>query len=325
MRPQAAASPLEADSADPGYPSAMRRSVRASSILLIPLAVAMAACSAAAASSAPSAAAQYSVLPVIVSSEQVVGTDRFVFSFIDAATNAPAAAPTRTASVRAWPDAKGRSDATSGAGTFLWAVPQVSGVYVTTLKFDMAGKWTAEFTTAAQGKAAETMPFTFDVQQHASTIQIGQQAPSVKTPTLADAGGNVAAISSDTNPDPAFYQVSEDTALAQHQPFVLVFATPKFCVSRACGPLLDQVKTTSTSYPGVTYINVEPYKLAYTDGQLQPVLDANGQLQPVEATQKFGLISEPWIFVVDRTGKVTASFEGVVGADELAAAIKAVE
>jgi hypothetical protein len=285
----------------------------------------MAACTTAGASPAPSATAQYTVLPVIVSSEQVVGTDRFVFSFIDSATNSPAAAPTRTASVRAWPDATGQSDTTSGTGTFMWSVPQVSGVYVTTLKFDTAGKWTAEFTTAAQGKAAETIPFTFDVQQHGSTIQVGQQAPSVKTPTLADAGGNVAAISSDTDPDPAFYQVSEDTALAQHEPFVIVFATPKFCVSRTCGPLLDQVKATAKTMTGVTYINVEPYELAYKDGELQPVLDANGQLQPVEATEKFGLISEPWIFVVDRTGKVTASFEGVVGPDELAAAIKAVQ
>lgn len=307
---------------EPGYPSAMRRVLA----FLVPLLLVVSACSAAGAA-APSASAspQYSVLPVIISQEQVVGTDRFVFSFLDPATNKPAADATRTASVRAWPDAKGPSAAVTGQGTFLWAVPDVTGMYVTTLAFSEAGKWDAEFTTAEAGKASETIPFTFDVVAHGTAIQVGQQAPSVKTPTLADAGGNVKAISSDTSPEPAFYQVSEDQALAEHKPFVLIFATPAFCTSRACGPLLDEVKAASQSATGVTFINVEPYKLQFTDGQLQPVLDANGQLQPVPAVDAFGILSEPWIFVVDRTGRVTGSFEGIVGTDELAAAIKAIE
>ena len=295
--------------------------------VLAPLVVVLSACTAAAgvASPSPSApATRYSVLPVIVSQEQVVGTDRFVFSFLDAA-NKPVASPTRTASVRAWPEAKGPSAAVSGQGSFLWAVPNVTGMYVTTLAFSEAGKWDAEFTTASAGGASETIPFTFDVVAHGSAIQVGQQAPSVSTPTLADAGGNVKAISSDTSPDPAFYRVSEDQALAQHRPFVLVFATPAFCTSRACGPLLDQVKAAASSAPGVTFINVEPYKLAYANGQLQPVLDSNGQLQPVEAVGKFGILSEPWIFVVDRTGRVTVSFEGVASQEELAAALKAIQ
>ncbi len=306
---------------EPGYASLMRRVLA----FLGPLVLIVSACSAAGGQPSPSPSPQYGVLPVIISQEQVVGSDRFVFSFLDPATNAPAASPTRTASVKVWPDAKGPSAAVSGTGTFLWAVPNVTGMYVTTLTFSEPGKWDAAFTTAESGKPAETIPFSFDVVQHGSAVQVGQQAPSVKTPTLADVGGNIAAISTDTSPDPAFYQVSEDQALAEHKPFVLIFATPKFCTSRACGPLLDEVKAASTSATGVTFINVEPYKLTYTGGQLQPVLDASGQLQAVPAVNAYGILSEPWIFIVDRTGKVTASFEGVVGTDELAAAIKAVE
>ncbi len=294
---------------------------------LAALALALAACTTVAASPQPSPSGrsgQYSVIPVVISQEQVVGRDRFVFSFVDS-SNRPAASPDRTASVKAWPDSKGPTAAVEGQGRFLWAVEGVSGMYVTTLDFAVAGGWSAEFTTAAAGKPAETIPFHFDVVEHGAAAQVGQQAPSVKTPTLADVGGNVAAISTDTSPDPTFYQVSEDAALAAHQPFVLIFATPKFCTSRACGPLLDEVKAASKSATGVTFINVEPYQLKYADGQLQPVLDANNQLQAVPAVDKFGILSEPWIFVVDRTGKVTASFEGVVGTDELAAAIKAIE
>src|SRR5207253_4658843 len=111
-------------------------------------------------------------------------------------------------------------------------------------------------------------------------------APS-KTPTLAEVGGDVHQVSTDTNPDPSFYKLSVDQAVAQHKPFVLVFATPAFCTSRQCGPTLDVVKSLSKGEPGVTFINVEPYKLSYQNGQLQPVLDANGQLVPTDATTQW--------------------------------------
>jgi len=45
---------------------------------------------------------------------------------------------------------------------------------------------------------------------------------------------------------------------------------------------------------------------------------------PVAATIEWGLPSEPWIFVVDRDGLVTASFEGIVSEEELQAAVEAV-
>ena len=49
---------------------------------------------------------------------------------------------------------------------------------------------------------------------------------------------------------------------------MLVFATPKFCTSAQCGPTLDKIKPFAAQYPGVTFINVEPYKLKLVDGVL---------------------------------------------------------
>ena len=69
-------------------------------------------------------------------------------------------------------------------------------------------------------------------------------------------------------------------------------------------------------------INVEPYQLTWTNGRLQPVL-ANGDFVTVEATNVYGIPTEPWIFVIGASGKIVASFEAVVAPDELAAAIKA--
>jgi hypothetical protein len=270
-------------------------------------------------------AGSFSVLPVIVSSEQVVGTDRFLFSFLDAAANRPAGAPDRTASVSAYPSAVGPGAAVTGEGRFVWSIPDVVGYYVTTLAFDQPGEWVATFDTAAPGKPAESIgPFKFDVKADGSAIQVGEKAPSVKTPTLADAGGDVTKISTDKAPDPAFYETSLDAALSAGKPLVLVFATPAFCTSGACGPLLDTVKSVARSNPGLTFINVEPYQLETKDGRLQPVLDANAQLQTVPAVDAYGILSEPWLYVIDAGGTVTASIEGVVDETELRAAIEAV-
>lgn len=276
----------------------------------------------AAASSDPGAA---SVLPVIITSEQVVGENRILFSFVDPTSLRPVATPDRTALVRFWPDAKGEAEAVSGAGRFLWAIPDVTGVYVTTVDFAEAGPWTAEFTTAVPGEPDEVVRFGFDVKETGFAKRPGDQAPSVVTPTLADVGGDAHRISTDTAPDARFYETSVDEALAQGEPFVLVFATPLLCTSSMCGPLLEQTKAVAATHPDVTVINVEPYQLAWTDGRLQPVLDADGQLQPVEAVEAYGILSEPWIYVVEGDGTIATYFEGVVAEDELAAAFESIQ
>jgi hypothetical protein len=83
------------------------------------------------------------------------------------------------------------------------------------------------------------------------------------------------------------------------------------------------VKAISGDFPDLTFINVEPYKMTSVDGHLQPEL-ANGQLQAAEWTLAWGLRTEPWIFVVDDQGIVTAKFEGAVAEEELRSAFAGV-
>ena len=151
----------------------------------------------------------------------------------------------------------------------------------------------------------------------------GEDAPSVDTPTLADVGGDVAKVSTDTDPDPAFYETSIADALAAKEPFVLVFATPKFCQTKTCGPTLEKVKAVAADHPDVTFINVEPYLLEDVDGQLQPDLSADGKLQPAPATTAYGLLVEPFVFVVDGDGVVTDSYELIFTTEEIDAALDA--
>jgi hypothetical protein len=115
-------------------------------------------------------------------------------------------------------------------------------------------------------------------------------------------------------------------AVAAGRPFVLAFATPKFCASTQCGPTLDRLKPIAAAHPDLTVINVEPYQLTSTDGQLQPVLTGDPpQLATAPATDAWGLAAEPWVFVVDGNGIVTASFMLIFSDEELEAAIAAVE
>src|SRR6185437_3322551 len=143
---------------------------------------------------------------------------------------------------------------------------------------------------------------TLDVQPDSPLVGVGDPAPASKTPTLADVGGDVAKLSTDKTPEPAFYETSIDQALAAKKPFVVIFATPKFCRTGQCGPTLDRVKPFVARYPTVTFINVEPYELKFENGSLQPVLDANNDLEPVATTAEWHLFNEPTVYVVNREG-----------------------
>jgi len=265
------------------------------------------------------------VIPVVVNSQLVCGINRLVFGLLDAASR-PIAAPDRSARIAFYDLGRDPAKPVSTVDAqFVWAIEGSRGVYVASVDFTEAGVWGAEFTTAAAGQPSETVRLTFDVQPTSPTKRVGDKAPASKTPTLADVGGDVNEISSDPTPDADFYNVSVATAISEGKPFLLAFATPKFCRTGQCGPTLDRVKPLVKDYPTVTFINVEPYELAKTNGQLQPVLDPEGQLKPVQAVNDWGLLSEPFIFVVDKTGTIAASFEGIVGDDELRAALDAVK
>jgi hypothetical protein len=320
----------------------------AASVAAVALAslVAVAACSAGAATDAPRTGSSMSVatpatdaidgwplpgqasttsfIPVLASAENVVGRSRFLLTLVDH-ENRPIASPDRAVTLKMY-DLAGdpATPAQTVPADFLWAIEGERGFYVAYVDFPRAGEWGVEVDVAQQGAAPEAARVRFDVREEGATVQVGERAPSVATPTLADVGDDATRLSTDPSPDPTLYATSVKDALDRHEPFVLVFATPAFCQSRVCGPTLDLVKQVKASEPDMTFINVEPYQVAWKDGSLQPVLDANGQLTPVPSVEAYGLLVEPWIFVVDRDGVVRGSFEAVVSEKELREAIDAV-
>jgi hypothetical protein len=209
-------------------------------------------------------------------------------------------------------------------GTFRWLIPDSKTIYTSYADFARAGDWGVEVTAHQAGRPDRTARVTFSVRDSTTTPGIGTAAPPSDTLTATDPAALVA-ISTDTDPDPAFYALSVKDAISAGKPFVLVFATPLFCTSGLCGPALELVKQVAPDYTGrVNFIHVEPYLLQVSDGRTQPVLDVTGYPKSVRAAVEWGLPSEPWVFVVDAEGKVAAKFEGMAYPDELTAALDAV-
>lgn len=295
--------------------------------LAVLVALVAAACGSGAPAPTPTPAATpggtATLYPLIVSTQQVVGENRFLFSLLTRDGNRPAAAPDRTVAVAfAPPGSTTASDPVDAA--FLWAIEGERGVYVLRVTFDTPGTWTAVFITNAPGTTEERLAVQFDVASDGYAVAVGERAKASDTPTAADVGGDLRRLSTDANPDPRFYETSVADALAAGEPFVLAFATPAFCQTAQCGPTLDRVKKVAPDYPEVTFINVEPYKLVFTEGRLQPELDAENRLVPVPSVLEWGILTEPWIYIVDGEGVVRGSFEGIVGEDELRAVLDAV-
>ena len=188
---------------------------------------------------------------------------------------------------------------------FLWAIPNVSGLYRVNVTFTEAGIWEAEVRPEAGGRLE---PFPFQVLEEPITVGVGEPAPASESVTAADVNGDLSQITTDPNPDPSFYEMSVAEAVTSGRPSVIVFATPAFCQTAICGPTMESMKTLAPQYPNVNFLHVE----VFTN------LSDPANLKTVPAVDEWGLPTEPWVFVVDASGVISGRFEGTATPEELA-------
>jgi hypothetical protein len=150
------------------------------------------------------------------------------------------------------------------------------------------------------------------VRAHSFSPAVGSKAYPSQTPTLRSAHGDAAELTTRIPPDRALLRYSVADSLAAHKPFVLVFATPKFCSSRTCGPVVDVVDAVRTRFSrtGIRFIHVEIYK------DNDPAKGFNRWVQ------EWHLPTEPWVFLIDRHGRIRGKFEGSVATAELVDAVR---
>jgi hypothetical protein len=149
------------------------------------------------------------------------------------------------------------------------------------------------------------------VVAHDSVPVVGERPPPSRTPTLASTGGNVAQLTTRVPPDRDLLRSSVADSLRAKVPFVVAFATPKFCQSRTCGPVVDVVEQVAKAFRSrrVRFIHVEVYE------RNDPARGYNRWMRD------WHLDTEPWTFVVNGQGRVSARFEGALSVRELTDAV----
>lgn len=153
-----------------------------------------------------------------------------------------------------------------------------------------------------------------DVEATAAAPAVGERALPSRTPTLRSAGGDLRALTTASRPSRALYRSSVAEALAAGAPFVVAFATPRYCQSRTCGPVVDVVDAVRRRLAGsgVRFIHVEIFE------NNDPARGTNRWVE------EWKLPTEPFTFVVDRRGVIRARLEGAFSARELTRAVRAV-
>lgn len=262
----------------------------------------------------PQAAHNYNPIPG--NSELVVGPNRFAFGLIDP-TNHPVLEAAGTSVHMQF--LLGTHVEYEADAQFTWAIPDVTGFWTVQVTFDQAGDWIAQAIVTQNG---ETSPvkFYFTVTQTGIVPNVGDHAPATDNLTLVSEP-NIKRVTTDPEPDTALYEMTVAQALDAGKPFVVVFATPAFCQTRFCGPVLDNVKAVRQQFAEqVNFIHIEPYDLT-DEGAL--VTDADNLPVPAQPTNDWRLQSEPWVFIVGADGLIRQRFEGAASPAELSQAIEA--
>jgi hypothetical protein len=189
------------------------------------------------------------------------------------------------------------------------AVGGARSIYVARFPIARPGKYT--LVAQPEGAAIQGVG-NLEVARRPTAPAVGSRAIASRTPTLASTDGDVAALTTASPPDLSLLRYSVADSLRADVPFVLVFATPKYCTSRTCGPVVDVVKAVQRRFAGrgIRFIHVE----IYTDNN-----PAQGQNRWV---REWRLPTEPWVFVVGADGRIKARFEASVSYGELVPAVR---
>jgi hypothetical protein len=184
-------------------------------------------------------------------------------------------------------------------------------VYSTDIDFPSDGEWRIAALIKQGSEISATLLPSATVGEFKGVPQVGQKAPLIHTPTPSDTGGDLSQITTRIPPDTQ-NRVDYADVLGK-EPILLLFATPQFCQSRVCGPVVDVAEQVKEQYGDkAAFIHMEIYKDNDPSKGVRPQVRA------------FHLPSEPWLFAINRQGVIQAVVEGAFGVDELTRVVKEV-
>ena len=185
-----------------------------------------------------------------------------------------------------------------------------AAVYAAQVPFERSGTHAIlTVTQAGDRTVAATGEVTVTTDARDPIPGVGERAPKVETDTLTSASGDVESI--DTRLPPSDMHAESFADVVGDKPVALLFATPQLCQSRVCGPVVDVALQMREDYGDrVEFIHQEVYR------ENDPALGVR------EPLTRFNLPTEPWLFVVDTDGRITARLEGSFGLQAFEDALK---
>jgi len=186
----------------------------------------------------------------------------------------------------------------------------IAQIYAAKVPFPTAGDWSVLVVTK-QGTKLTGAAAQVPVVAKSKIPDVGDRPPRVSTDTVAGAAGNLAAIDT-RRPFARELHTTNFKDVLGKKPVALLFATPQLCQSRVCGPVVDIALQMKQEYGDrMAFIHQEVYR----DNQV-----SKGLRPPLEA---FHLRTEPWLFTIDRDGRIAARLEGSFGVREFRQAVEA--
>jgi hypothetical protein len=182
--------------------------------------------------------------------------------------------------------------------------------YVSDISLDKPGPWAfAALIMSGNGLQYSLMPTPHPVGDYPMP-QVGQRPPAIQTLTTGEVS-NISQIDTRVPPDDMH---SDDFAnVLGKKPVVLLFATPALCQSRVCGPVTDIAEQVKQQYGDkVAFIHQEIYNNNRINDGPRPQMVS------------FHQSTEPWCYVIDRSGRVSTVLQGPFSVQELQTAVQKV-
>jgi hypothetical protein len=184
-------------------------------------------------------------------------------------------------------------------------------VYVTHVDLPSNGEWRIGALIKDGDQLNATLLPSASVGQFKDIPRVGQRPPAIHTPTPQSVGGDLSKLT--TRIPPETMNKADFADVLGKKPIVLLFATPQFCESRTCGPVVDIATQVQRDYGDkAEFIHMEIYNDNDPGKGVRPQVRA------------FHLPSEPWLFVIDRNGVIRTEIEGAFNVAELTKAVKGV-
>ncbi len=161
------------------------------------------------------------------------------------------------------------------------------------------------------GAAVATIPVQAFDPAEATLPLVGDPFPVVSTPTFDDPG-EIDRLCTRFEPCD-FHRHDAADLVGRGRPLALLVATPAFCATAYCGPVLDTLIDAASGRDGLDVVHVEVY--ANPDEVGGNYLDPAIRLAP--AVTGLGLSFEPSLFLVDGDGIVADRIDNVFDRTEL--------